>query len=142
MVVPVSTQVSLGSYVKTYGEVEPFEKPFRWKEYEYVWGNGELPTYGPPVGQREVFVREAVEISNRLDCHLIKIGTQKEVGYWSREDSFAFTVEPDKDIDVLMWWGGRGNLLGQFPFFIDHRDLKKDKGVFVLNRLRYGLFEV
>lgn len=138
MSVPFESYISLGSYRKEYGEVEPYGGRYNPNRYLYVYS--EEKYHWPPLGQRKIIVVGVDEISEPQLIHLLPLSNEAEFGYFSadRDTVFEITV-PERDIDVLLWWNKEGALIGKYPYSVDYRDIKGDQ--WTLGDLRYGLFE-
>ena len=132
--------VSLGSHVRSYPDGGGWEEVNinRWERdydtYEYMYpGEGILL-------RRAYDVDGVQEISERLPIEMEVRVSNREAGIISKQELFVFTVQPDKNIDVLILRDTDENVVGMYPYFVDHRDIVDNE--WVVSQLRLGLFEV
>ena len=132
--------VSLGSHVRSYPNGDGWEEVNvdRWERdydtYEYMYpGEGILLRRAYDVdGVREISERLPIEMEARV--------SNREAVIISKQELFVFTVQPDKNIDVLILRDDNENVIGMYPYFVDRRDIVDNE--WVVSQLRLGLFEV
>lgn len=139
--VPINTYISLGTYVKTYGEWEDFSGPSSYDtskyEYSYTFSRA---AFEWPYRQLPYVIDRVEEISNRQPITLQYTNSAAELGWSVKEKETTLKVEAERDINAILWWGEDGVLLGTFPYFVDWRDVKD--GTWTIQTIRLGLFEV
>ena len=132
--------VSLGSHVRSYPDGGGWEEVNinRWERdydtYEYMYPGDNI------LLRRAYDVDGVQEISERLPIEMEVLVSNREAGILSKQELFVFTVQPDKNIDVLILRDANENIVGMYPYFVDHRDIVDNE--WVVSQLRLGLFEV